>query len=207
MNSASGYSARSRSSLGSSTRSILLNTTIRGAVLPIMSSTSATVCLARGDLGGLEAGVGDHEHDVGERGLLERAGERVDELVRQLADEADRVGEHVVAVVVAVAPRGRVERLEQAVAHRDLGVGERVEERRLAGVGVAGERDERHAGAEAPGALRAAGARHLLDAAAQRLDALAHHAAVDLHLGLARPAHVDAGAQTATGRGPCRASA
>ena len=40
----------------------------------------------------------DHVHDqVGLERLLERRGERVDQLVRQLADEADGVGEQVVA--------------------------------------------------------------------------------------------------------------
>ena len=37
--------------------------------------------------------------------------------------------------------RRRVERVEQAVAHADLGARQRVEQRRLAGVRVAGERD------------------------------------------------------------------
>ena len=37
--------------------------------------------------------------------------------------------------------------------------------------------------------------RHVVDAPAQGLDALAHDAAVDLELGLAGPAHVHAGAQ------------
>ena len=76
-------------------------------------------------------------------------------------------------------------------------VGQRVEQRGLAGVGVAGEGDERHAGADAVRTLGPARARHLFDAAAERLDALAHHAPVHLELGLAGAAHVHAGAEAA----------
>ena len=127
--------------------------------------------------------------------------------MRQLADEAHRVGDQVVAVAVAERARGRVERLEEAVAHRDVGVGERVQQRRLAGVGVAGQRDQRQVGAHPAGALRAARARHAVDAPAQRLDALADHAPVDLELLLAGAAHVGAGAETRQDRGPGRARA
>ena len=115
--------------------------------------------------------------------------------MRQLADEADGVGDDVVAVAEAEGARRRVERLEEPVGDRDVGVGERVQQRRLAGVGVAGEGDERDGAADAAGALRAPRLRHALDAPLQRLDAPAHHAAVDLELRLARAAHVDAGAE------------
>ncbi len=47
--------------------------------------------------------VDDVEDQVGDHGLLERRLERLDELMRQLADEADRVGEQVVAAVVLEA--------------------------------------------------------------------------------------------------------
>ena len=50
-------------------------------------------------------GVDDVQHEVGDRRLLERRAEGVDELVGQLADEADGVGEQVGAAVQA---RGRV---------------------------------------------------------------------------------------------------
>ena len=88
------------------------------------------------------------EDQVGPPRLLQRRAEGVDELVGQLADEADGVGEQVGAAAEAQRARRRVERVEEAVAHADLGAGERVEQRRLAGVGVAGERDRR-AGARA----------------------------------------------------------
>ena len=91
--------------------------------------------------------------------------------------------------------RGRVERVEQAVAHADLGAGERVQQRRLAGVGVADERDRRQRGALALGALHRARALDVLEAPAQRGDAVAREAAVGLDLRLARAPRADAAAE------------
>ena len=53
------------------------------------------------------------EDEVGEERLLERRGEALDELVRQPADEADRVGHQIPPPVVLEPPRRRVERLEE----------------------------------------------------------------------------------------------
>ena len=65
-------------------------------------------------------------HDqVGAERLLERGREGLDQLVRQLADEADRVGEQVLAAGDLERARGRVERVEEALAHAHLGAGER----------------------------------------------------------------------------------
>ena len=55
------------------------------------------------------------EDEIGHERLLERGGEPLHQLVRQAADEPDRVGDEVAASVVLEAARGRVERLEQAV--------------------------------------------------------------------------------------------
>ena len=58
-------------------------------------------------------GIG-HVHDqVRVQRLLERRLERLHQLVRQLADEADGVGQQVVAALDAERARGRVERVEQ----------------------------------------------------------------------------------------------
>ena len=48
--------------------------------------------------------------------LLERGGEGVDELVGQLADEADGVGQQVVAPVDLERAGGGIERVEQPLA-------------------------------------------------------------------------------------------
>ena len=92
--------------------------------------------------------------------------------------------------------RGRVERVEQAVADLDLGSGERVHERRLARVRVADERDRRQRRALALGALYRARPLHVLEPAAQRRDAIAREAAVGLDLRLARPSRADPAAET-----------
>jgi len=151
--------------------------------------------LARRDLVHLEACVGHDEDDVGDRRLFQRRGERIDELVRQLADEPDRVGDDVIAVAVAEGARRRVEGLEQAVGDGDVRVGERVQERGLARVRVPGEGDERDGTAQATSALRAPRPGHALDALSEHLDAPADDAAVDFELRLAGTAHVDAGAE------------
>ena len=59
------------------------------------------------------------QDQVGDERLLERRGEALDELVRQPADEADRVGDEVAPPVVLEPARGRVERLEEPVVDRD----------------------------------------------------------------------------------------
>ena len=96
----------------------------------------------------LRQGVGgvDHVHEqVGRGRLLERGAEGLDELVGQVADEADGVGERVVAPVRGGgAPRGGVEGGEQRVLDQHARVRERVEQARLARVGVADDRDGRH---------------------------------------------------------------
>ena len=123
-----------------------------GSTRSILFSTSCDRQLARADLAAARRrprrrcaselvvrrrGVDDVEHDVGDERLLERRREALDELVRQPADEADRVGDEVAAAVVLEAARRRVERLEEPVLDRHLGAGERVQERRLADVRVA----------------------------------------------------------------------
>jgi hypothetical protein len=81
------------------------------------------------------------QDQVGEPRLLERRLERLDKLVGQLADEADGVGDQILAAVVLVGARGRVEGVKQALPHPDTGAGESVQHRRFARIGVAGERD------------------------------------------------------------------
>src|SRR6185312_12704945 len=87
---------------------------------------------------------------------------------------------------------------------RDVGLGAReaIEERRLAGVRVAHERDAKDPGARAPGALRLAHASDLADALLQLLHLLADHPAVELDLLLARTAGLAEGAALALEVGP-----
>jgi hypothetical protein len=71
-------------------------------------------------------------------------------------------------------------------------LGERVEQRRLAGVRVAGQRDRRQVSALALGALGRARGADAVELAPQRRDAVAREAAVGLDLRLARSAGADA---------------
>ena len=96
------------------------------------------------------------------------------------------------AAVQLQRARRRVQRVEQAVADADLGAGQRVEQRRLAGVGVAGQRDARQVRALALGALGGARGLDLVQAAAQDRDAVARQPAVGLDLRLARASGADA---------------
>jgi len=73
--------------------------------------------------------VDDVEDDVGLADLLERRAERLDELMRQVAHEADRVGQRVGAAVrrLGAADRG-IQRREQGVLDEHARTREAVEE-------------------------------------------------------------------------------
>ena len=135
---------------------------------PISSSTSSTARVIASSSSSRRAGVDDVQQQVGALGLLERGGERVDELMRQLADEADGVGHQVRAAVQAERARRRVEGVEEPVADADLGAGQRVQQRRLAGVRVARQRDRGQVRPLALGALGGAGGPDVVEPAAQR---------------------------------------
>ena len=132
---------------------------------------------------------------VGKARLLQRCGEGVDELVGQLADEADGVGEQVRPAAQPQRADRRVERVKQTVADAYLGVGQRVQKRRLAGVGVSHQRDLRQCCTLALRALGGARAAHAVQAPAQGGDAIARQAAVGLDLRLPRAARADASAE------------
>ena len=147
-----------------------------------------------GRIGG--AGVDDVDQVVGVGGHLERALERLDEAVGKAPHEADGVGEqHRLATGQRQASRRRVERGEQAVLREHAGIGEGVEQRRLAGVGVADDRDRGQPTALALLALEVAGAVELLEVAIELADPPQDAPAVDLEPRLAAAeAHADAAA-------------
>ena len=91
--------------------------------------------------------VDDLEQHVGAVDLLERRAEGVDELVRQLVDEAHRVGDDgdlAVAQLDHVGSSDRVSTNSAFSARAASCPEQRVEHRALAGVGVADDRDRRH---------------------------------------------------------------
>ncbi len=134
------------------------------------------------------AGGVDHvQQQVGVGRLLQGGAEGLHQLVRQVADEAHGVrqrhrGLHLLQVHRA---GGGVERGEQLVGDVGVGLDQRVEQRGLAGVGVAHQRDLEGAAALARLALRATLLLDLLEALLGRLDAVADHALVELDLRLA----------------------
>ncbi len=79
---------------------------------------------------------------VGVRRDFEGALEALDQAVREPVDESHRVGEqHRLAAGEGEAPRGRIERGEQAILGEHARIGEQVEQCRLAGVRVADDGD------------------------------------------------------------------
>ena len=135
------------------------------------------------------------KHEVGFADLLQRRPERLDELVRQMADKADRVGQRVVPPVRRLgAAHSRVERREQCVLDEHPCAGEPVEQGGLSGVGVARDDHARHGPTTALLPLHLAGCFHAGDLAAQLRAALADPAPVGLDLRLTGTT----GADTAT---------
>jgi len=138
-------------------------------------------------------GIDHVEQDVGVGGLLEGGAEARHQMVGQLADEPDGVHQpHAAAAVQRRLTRERVERREQPVLDERLLAGERGEQARLAGVGVADERGGEHRPPAAADHL--AVARDVLQLALDRGDLAPDHAAVGLDLRLTRPSEPDAAA-------------
>jgi hypothetical protein len=133
------------------------------------------------------------EQQVGLRGFLEGGCESLDELVRQIAHEADRIGDHDLGTrCEPQTPRERIERRKELVGGEGSGTGEPVEQRRLAGVGVTDERDCECRSTIARATPRAALALDLDQLGTQTTHALAEHPAVEFDLLLARaPAHTN----------------
>ncbi|MNE05669.1 hypothetical protein D3C80_982390 [compost metagenome] len=137
-------------------------------------------------------GVDHVQQQVGIARLLERGAERLDQLVRQVTDEADGIGEdHRTDVVELQTAQGRIEGGEQLVGSEDVSLGQRIEQGRLAGVGIADQRDHRNLRALAPAPRQLALATHLLQALLDLANAHAQQAAVGFQLGLARTAQAD----------------
>ena len=158
---------------------------------PISSSTAAhRVHLA--------LGVGrrtvDHvDHEVGQADRVEGRAERLHQLVGQLADEADGVGDqHRLAAGQGQLAGPGVEGDEQPVLGRHPGVGQPVEEGRLAGVGVADQGQLAMAAASTRPPLDLPGPLHLAQVVLQPVHAADQPPAVHLELGLTGPPGADA---------------
>ncbi len=104
--------------------------------------------------------------------FFQRGAERGDQGMRQSIDESDRIGDEQLALIAELdLPDERIERHEQRVGRHGVLVRHAVEQRGLAGVGVADERDGRDRALLPPlPELRPALA-HLIDLTLNRLDA------------------------------------
>ena len=126
------------------------------------------------------------DHDV--EGRLEG----LHELVGQLGDEADGVGQqHGLATGQLQTTRRGVERGEQAVLDQHPGVGDPVEQGGLAGVGVADDRDGVETRTLARLALRRAGFADVAEVGFELVESALDTPAVDLELRLARTTRTD----------------
>ena len=127
--------------------------------------------------------------------------ERLDQLVREALHEPDGVGgEHGLAPGEAQLAGGGVEGGEEAVLDQHVGVGEAVEQRGLARVGVADERDGGAGAAPTALALRVAVLGQPVEVALEPRDARLDAPAVDLELRLTGTTVADQpAARTATG--------
>jgi hypothetical protein len=133
------------------------------------------------------------DDEVGLADLLQRRAERLDQLVRQVPDEAHRVGQRVDPALGGAGLAGSgVQGGEQRVLDQHAGPGEPIEQTGLAGVGVTRDRDAGHRVPPAAGPLGLADGRHAGDLASQPGDPRTDAPPVGLELGLTRTAQADA---------------
>ena len=131
--------------------------------------------------------VADMQDDIGRRHFLQRRPEGFHQLGRQVRDEAHRVAEDGGAAAgQADGAHGRVQRGEELVLRIDAGAGQRVEQRGLAGVGVADQGDDRIRHLLAGFAMKAAGAFDGFEVAFDARHALLNKAPVRFDLRFAR---------------------
>ena len=130
--------------------------------------------------------------------LLKRCLERLDQMVGELCDEADRVRQqHVAGVTERELPRGGVERVKQPVVGGDVRAGQKVEQRGFSRIRVTDERHDRDAVFDAALPLDGAHLAHLGQLLTELLDARADVAPVGLKLRFAGASGADAAAEMA----------
>src|SRR5690606_22251572 len=137
-------------------------------------------------------GIDDVQQQVGVARLFERRPKGLDQLVRQMANEAHGIGQdHRPEIVQFETPQGRVQGREQLVGGIDLRPGQRIEQRGLARVGVAHQGHQGHIRATSPAPRLLALAANLLQALLDLADANAQQATVGFQLGFTRATQAD----------------
>ena len=137
----------------------------------------------------LEVRVGDVHHmnqQVGFAHLVQRRFERLDKMMRELADKTDGVGEQERQIVDSDLADGGIERGKELVLGKDVGFAHEVHERGFADVGISDECDTHHLAA-----VLALGSHLTVDALevfAEQGDAVVDDSAVSLNLRLTRTA-------------------
>ena len=140
-------------------------------------------------------GVEDFDQKIGFAQLFERRAKRVDEILRKIGDESDRVGEAYVTVRSQVdAANRRIEGGKRLVGYERIAIRQRVEQRGLSDVGISDQRDERLAAPRSP--PRCALPPYVFELTAQHRNASADPPAIDFEFGFARAARADATAQS-----------
>ena len=147
--------------------------------------------------------VADMEDQVGLDHLFQRGAEGRHQRGRQVRDEADGVGQDdPVAARQDDRAQRRIEGGEQHVGREHRRAGQPIEQRRLSGIGVADQRNDRIRHAFPAVAVELAGPLHALQFALDLGDALGDQPAVGLDLGLAGTAEKAEAAALALQMGP-----
>src|ERR1022692_2014506 len=137
--------------------------------------------------------VHDMQQQVGVHGLFQSASKSGDQIVRKVLDETHGVrNDDRFRARQLQTPQRRIERRKELVRGEALGAGQTIEQCRLAGVGVADQRDVANRGTPPRVALRLALAGDVLQSLLEQLHPRADQPPVALELRLARPPQPDA---------------
>ena len=148
-------------------------------------------------------GIDDMQQQRGFARFGQRGLEGGHQFVRQIADETHGVGDHHLRSAGKCQPAHRgIERREQLVGHVGLFTREAAKQRRLAGVGVADQRDRGHGNRNARAAAGLTLLLEFLQTLREHLHPLAQQSAIGLELRFARTAQADAAAALAFKVGP-----